>query len=382
MQSHSDKANTVERRFPCGQCGAVLRFAVDQQSLACGYCGHEQAIEQTDEAIVEHSLQEALRALDQPVTVVADVPHMGCDSCGAHFRYDAEQRAGECPFCSAPVVLRDGEQVRFRAESLLPFAVTENQAREAYRKWLSGLWFAPSKLKRYAEPDQSLNGVYLPYWTYDSDTNSSYQGERGDTYYVTEWVTVVQNGRRTRRQQQVPKVRWRSVSGQVKRHFDDVLIGASETLPRQITDRLHPWDLQALVPYDASYLSGMRSEVYQVPLDDGFERARAVMGATIKADVRGDIGGDFQRVHQVRTQHSATTFKHILLPLWTAAFRFGGKHYRFVVNGRSGKVMGERPYSKVKIALAVLAAVLAVSLFLLLAAESGSLSAVQGQLTR
>lgn len=360
----------------------MLRFAVGQQSLACGYCGHQQEIEASEEAIVEHSLQEALRALEQPQPDTPEVPHIGCDSCGAHFRYDAEQRAGECPFCSAPVVLRDGDQVQFRAESLLPFAVTEDQARQAYRKWLSGLWFAPSKLKRYAEPDQSLNGVYLPYWTYDSDTQSRYQGERGDTYYVTEWVTVVQNGRRTRRQQQVPKVRWRRVSGQVTRHFDDVLIGASETLPRQITDRLHPWDLQALVPYDDSYLSGMRSEVYQVSLDDGFERARTVMAGTIKVDVRSDIGGDFQRVHKVRTQHSGTTFKHILLPLWTAAFRFGGKHYRFVVNGRSGKVMGERPYSKVKIALAVLGALLAASAFLLLAAESGSVSTLQGQLLR
>lgn len=358
-----------ERRFPCGQCGAVLRFGVDQQSLLCGYCGHQQEIEESSERIVEHDLEQALRALDSAPLPTAEVPHIGCDSCGAHFSYDAEQRAGECPFCSAPVVVTDGESVRFRAESLLPFVVNEDDARKAYGKWLKGLWFAPNKLKRYAQPDQSLNGVYLPYWTYDSDSRSRYHGERGDTYYVTEWVSVVQNGRRVRRQQRVPKVRWRSASGQVQRHFDDVLIGASETLPRQITDRLHPWDLQALVPYNESYLSGMRSEVYQVPLDEGFDRASQVMSATIKSDVRRDIGGDFQRVHDVRTQHSNTTFKHVLLPLWTAAFRFGGKNYRFVINGRTGKILGERPYSKIKIALAVIAALLAAGVVLMVASE-------------
>lgn len=364
------ESSAQERRFPCGQCGAVLRFAVDQQSLACGYCGHQQDIEESHERIVEHDLDDALRALDQQHHQPAeDVPHIGCDSCGAHFSYDAEQRSGECPFCSSPVVLTDGEAVRFRAESLLPFAITEDEARQAYIKWMKGLWFAPNKLKRYAQPDQSLNGVYLPYWTYDSDTRSRYRGERGDTYYVTEWVTVVQNGRKVRRRQQVPKVRWRSASGQVQRHFDDVLIGASETLPRQITDRLHPWDLHALVPYDESYLSGMRSEVYQVPLDEGFDRARQVMSSTIKADVRRDIGGDFQRVHDVRTQHSDTTFKHILLPLWSAAFRFGGKNYRFVVNGRTGKILGERPYSKIKIALVVIAALIAAAGFMMIASE-------------
>lgn len=365
------KSARQERRFPCGQCGAVLRYAVDQQSLACDYCGHQQEIEQSPRRIEEHSLREALDALDHSNPLDTDVPHIGCESCGAHFSYDAEQRSGECPFCSAPVVLSDGDAVRFRPESLLPFEVTEKQARDAYIKWLKGLWFAPSKLKRYAQPDQSLNGVYLPYWTYDSDTRSRYQGDRGDTYYVTEWVSVVHNGRRVRRQQQVPKVRWRRVSGQVGRHFDDVLVGASDTLPRQITDRLHPWDLDALVAYDESYLSGMRSEVYQVPLDEGFDRARQVMSQTIKSDVRHDIGGDFQRVHDINTQHSDTTFKHVLLPLWTAAFRFGGKHYRFVVNGRTGKVLGERPYSKVKIALTVIACVLAAAAILFVASEGG-----------
>lgn len=369
------QAARKEQRFPCGQCGSVLRYSAKQGLLACSYCGHQQAIEQASEEIVEHNLHEALHALDQDHSPHTEVAQIGCDSCGAHFSYGSEQRSGECPFCSAPVVLIEGEEVRFKAESLLPFSVTESEARAAYSKWLKGLWFAPNKLKRYARPDQSLNGVYLPYWTYDSDTQSSYQGERGDTYYVTEWVTVVQNGRHIRRRQQVPKVRWHRVSGRVDRHFDDVLVGASDTLPRQITDRLHPWDLHLLVPYDASYLSGMRSEVYQVPLDEGFDRACRVMDNQIKADVRDDIGGDFQRVHDIRTRHRDTAFKHILLPLWTAAFRFGGKHYRFVVNGCTGKVLGERPYSKTKIALAVVAALLAAAALMVVASESG----VQGQ---
>ncbi|MFN3786044.1 MAG: primosomal protein N' (replication factor Y) - superfamily II helicase, partial [Thiothrix sp.] len=48
------------------------------------------------------------------------------------------------------------------------------------------------------------------------------------------------------------------------------------------------------------------------------------------------------------------TFKHVLLPVWSAAFRYNGETYRFVINGRNGKTQGERPYSKVKIALTVL----------------------------
>ena len=79
------------------------------------------------------------------------------------------------------------------------------------------------------------------------------------------------------------------------------------------------------------------------------------MDRTIDRDVRFDIGGDRQRVNGIETQVSDVTFKHILLPVWMAAYKFRGKTYRFVVNGRTGRVQGERPWSAWKIALAVIA---------------------------
>ena len=219
--------------------------------------------------------------------------------------------------------------------------------------------------------DTPLNGVYVPYWTYDSDTLTGYRGERGDVYYVKQSYTVVENGRRVRRTRSVPKVRWTPVSGRTSRHFDDVLIGATRTLPRKITDWLEPWDLEALEPYTEEYLSGFSSEVYQVNLDEGFNHAQARMEQVIRRDVERAIGGDQQRIHQMQTRHSETTFKHVLLPLWTAAFQFRGETYRFVVNGRSGKTRGERPYSWVKIALATLCGLVLLAGALFYANESG-----------
>jgi hypothetical protein len=48
------------------------------------------------------------------------------------------------------------------------------------------------------------------------------------------------------------------------------------------------------------------------------------------------------------------TFKHVLLPVWLAAYKYRGKTYRFVVNGQTGRVQGERPYSAFKITVAVI----------------------------
>ena len=97
-------------------------------------------------------------------------------------------------------------------------------------------------------------------------------------------------------------------------------------------------------------------------LEEGFTEARAHMDRVIERDVKFDIGGDRQRVHDIQTQVSDVTFKHILLPVWLAAYKYRGKTYRFVVNGHSGKVQGERPYSAIKITIAVVLGLIAAAI--------------------
>lgn len=168
----------------------------------------------------------------------------------------------------------------------------------------------------------------------------------------------MRNKRLVTETRRVPKIRWSPVSGRVSRFFDDVLIGASRSLPRKILDSLQPWDLDQLIPYDENYLSGFTSEYYQVELDEGFDYAKQVMDNQIYKDIAHDIGGDHQRIHSTHTEHRNNTYKHCLLPVWSAAFRYREKSYRFVINARTGKVQGERPYSVWKISFAILVAVI------------------------
>lgn len=344
-------------RFPCAQCGAVLKYAPDTTHLVCDYCGFENRIEYRAGAIEEYDLQEALRQLSSP-RAQAPRPQVHCDECGASFQFEANIHAGECPFCGSPIVTATTQSKPIQPKSLLPFRIKESEARQRFQRWINGLWFAPNAVKKYARSESKLTGVYLPYWTFDSDTETDYVGERGDIYYVDEPVQVTRNNQVVTEIRRVPKIHWTPVRGRVSRFFDDVLVGASNSLPRKILDALQPWDLEQLIPYDENYLSGFRSEFYQVDLDEGFDHAKQVMNSVIYRDIAYDIGGDHQRIHQVRTRHSATTYKHCLLPVWSAAFRYRNKSYRFVINGRTGEVQGERPYSWWKIGFAVLAALL------------------------
>ncbi|MCB1754717.1 MAG: primosomal protein N' (replication factor Y) - superfamily II helicase [Gammaproteobacteria bacterium] len=361
-------------RFPCEQCGALLKYDIGTTDLKCSYCGHSNTIVNSSEPILEYNIHHALRELERAKILDPEITVVRCNTCAAEFDLDPNSHAGECPYCGTTVVTGTGHVKPIKPKALLPFAISADQARDSYKKWLSGLWFAPNALKKYAREDQKLNGVYIPYWTYDSSTQTAYTGQRGDVYYVRQSYTAVVNGRQVRQTRMVPKIRWTPVSGRTHRHFDDVLVGASRSLPRQIMDWLQPWDLENLIPYTEAYLSGFNSEIYQVDLDEGFNRARQIMDNAIRSDVARAIGGDQQQIHSVNTQHSETTFKHVLLPLWSAAFRFRGKTYRFVVNGRNGKTRGERPWSFIKISLAVLAGGTVLTGFLFFAAANGNFS--------
>ncbi len=341
-----------DHRFPCDQCGADLRFDPGEGQLACDHCGNTRSLDTAapwggaiSELDFRRALNEALPLEEMEETRVST-----CPNCAAQVEFDPNVHAAECPFCATPVVTDTGAHRHFKPKGLLPFAFDESTARASMTDWLGALWFAPNGLQDYARKGRRMQGIYVPYWTFDADTRSAYKGERGVVYYETH--TVVRDGKRV--QQQVPKVRWTPKSGRVARFFDDVLVLASRSLPKRFTDALEPWDLSALEPYRPEFLAGFRAEGYSVDLDEGFHEARAHMDRVIARDVKFDIGGDRQRIHAIDTAVSDVTFKHILLPVWLAAYKYRGKTYRFVVNGRTGRVQGERPYSAIKIAIAVL----------------------------
>ncbi len=348
-------SDSTQHEISCKNCGSKLTFLPGTTSLKCGNCGTENAIEIDEskrrDATKEIDYLSFIRNMASEATTV-EVTTVKCTSCGADTTFNPNVVSSECDFCGSPLVAANAHKSRVvEAKAMLPFKVTDNEGVDLYKKWLKKLWFAPNKLKTYARQAEKLAGVYIPYWTYDSDTKTHYTGERGDDYQRTESYT--ENGETKTRT--VTETSWTRVSGRVARFFDDVLIPASQSLPIKYVERLEPWDLENLIPYDTKFLSGFKSETYQVAIEAGFDKAKVKMDDNIRSDIRSDIGGDHQRIHTVTTDFNAITFKHILLPIWISAYRYNQKVYRFMINGRTGEVQGERPWSWIKITLAILA---------------------------
>jgi ribosomal protein S27E len=348
-----------EHRFPCDQCGADMRFDPGGDRLICDHCGNTAALEPEGgpwggdaRALVELDYETAIAA-KLPAQEMEETRVSQCPNCGAQVEFQPEIHAKECPFCATPVVTDTGTHRHIKPKGVIPFQLTERQAHTAMNGWLGRLWFAPNGLQEYAKKGRKMDGIYVPYWTYDADTATQYRGQRGDAYYVT---VRGQDGKSRRER----RIRWTRTSGRVARWFDDILILASRSLPKSFTDRLAPWDLTQLDGYRPEFLSGFRAEGYTVELDAGFEEAKQVMENQIRQDVRRNIGGDEQRIDHMQIRIDDVTFKHVLLPIWVAAYKYRGQSYRFVVNGQTGKVQGERPWSWIKITLAILVAAIVI----------------------
>jgi DNA-directed RNA polymerase subunit RPC12/RpoP len=338
-------------RFLCQNCGANMVFDAKNGKLTCPYCAYSQEVA-AEGTVDERDYHEFLqRGLQQLQPMANNAMQARCDSCGAIVNFTPPETATVCGFCGAKIVAQPKAADPLVApEGVLPFSVTQQQAAGNYKTWLSSLWFAPSALKDMAQADK-LSSIYIPYWTYDAWTNSHYDGERGEHYYETE--TFYENGEQKERE--VRRTHWYAVSGEVSRQFDDVCIPATTSLPDEYINKLEPWDLQELKSYEPAYLSGHKAQTYQIALDEGFERFKKIAENVIYGDARNDIGGDEQRVQNVSTNYANITFKHLLLPIYAGAYRFNGKVFQIVVNGRTGEVQGERPYSWLKIGALVIA---------------------------
>jgi predicted RNA-binding Zn-ribbon protein involved in translation (DUF1610 family) len=364
MMSGAERTTQAARpkQFPCGQCGAALTYQPGTAHLRCPYCGHKSEIAEGESPVKELDFRAHLAMLAE-AEPVQDTVTLKCESCRAQVQPAANVTATACPFCGAHLVAIDEYRRLIRPRLLLPFHVSREQAWKAYRDWITSLWFAPNEVKRYARSEHRLQGMYCPYWTYDSTTTTAYSGMRGDHYWVTSG-----HGKHRRRQR---RTRWRPRSGTVHNSFDDLLVIASHTLPHKYANKLEPWDVENLIPYADDYLSGFGAESYQIDLEEGFGTAAGRMDVMIRRTIRSDIGGDVQTINHMKVHYDTITFKHILLPVWSSAFRYRGKVYRFLINGRTGEVQGERPWSWVKIVLLVLGILLGAGVLALIGTAIG-----------
>jgi hypothetical protein len=121
-----------------------------------------------------------ISTLEQEVNTI-EILTIKCDTCGAQITLKANVVAETCDFCDSPLTADQGQpSTIIEPVSILTFKVTAKEGEAIFKAWLQKRWFAPINLDNYASQPEKLRGIYLPYWAYDSNTVTHYQGQRGN----------------------------------------------------------------------------------------------------------------------------------------------------------------------------------------------------------
>ena len=326
----------------CRSCGAAMTYNPTTQKLHCDFCGGDKDIENVSlEKAKEYDLTDEELTRDTDWGYEHRIMH--CKNCGAETNIEKDAMAKFCPFCGSPNVIKEEEKVGIiKPETLIPFKVDKKACVESFRAWIAGKWLAPNDLKKEAISDK-LQGVYLPYWTFDSDTASDYVAQRG-TYYYTTHRDSKGRTHRTRH------TRWTRVTGSFSMFYDDVMVPASKNHRADFLNKIADYNLSSLIPYKSEYLLGFLAERYSIDLKEGWVYGQGKIDDLIEDGIRRQVGGDEFRLEQKETSHSQVVFKHFLVPLWISNYTYKGKNFQYVINGQNGRVEGDYPLSPWKIA--------------------------------
>jgi Zn finger protein HypA/HybF involved in hydrogenase expression len=332
--------------FHCPQCDGVSAYSAENGGLTCTFCGFYEPPPQD-------VVGKQAEAFEFTVETMARVAHgwgterkeLVCDRCAAHTTHSTDMLTHTCPFCgSNQVVQVKAPQDTLRPRFLIPFTVTADECRQKTAVWLQDSWLLPRKLNRLAHKTE-YTPIYIPYWTFDATTQAEWKAEVAHTRQKR----VQHNGRWTT--QTVTEWRWEN--GRASVDFDDLLINGSQHLSQQLLHQIQNYDVQALVPYDATFLAGIQAQAYDVDLDAAWERGRHTMRAKTKEACKAQASSRKMRNFSMDLAFNDENWRYILMPLYLATYHYGNETYQVLINGQTGQLAGQRPADWKKVLLAV-----------------------------
>lgn len=338
----------------CPNCGGVMDYDATALGLKCPYCDYEEEIIMDDGApsVAEENILD-LNNLSHNFDWGTETKTVLCQSCGAESIFQAFQISSVCPYCDSNQVTQAHTENTLAPGGVIPFSISDESASKLFKSWIKRKWFCP-KLAKESAMAESFHGVYLPYWTFDSNTSTQYSAR----YSIVKTVGSGEN-RRT-------KITWHSTRGSHQQTFDDELILASKHCDQNNLNKIAPFRTNQSKPYQPEYIAGYVAQRYSIDLKEGWEEAKASMSKQIRNKITSHIqyNKNASQVTNLSTKISFNdlTYKYLFLPIWTSSYQYNNKIYHFMVNGQTGKVAGDAPISKVKVAFTIIAILIAFAL--------------------
>jgi DNA-directed RNA polymerase subunit RPC12/RpoP len=297
-------------RFTCPQCGGRMTFTPDGQSLTCEFCEVKSFREHDphDGVYDENFMLALATAKGHSQAVNTQVLH--CGGCGAEFLVPPRQLSWVCPYCASNHSVQQTEsRPLIHPNSLIPFAGAAEEARKQVLNWME------EKIEPGFGRLESLQGIYLPMWTFDVGG------------YVKWGVEVME------------KQVWLTQQGSRLIYYDDLCIPATSKLSELLPKLFAGYDYKKLVPFDPRYLANWLAETYTIPVGDAALRARE-KALHLEKEY-------FNTVYMLPTRDlridtslmSVEQYKLVLLPVWVVVLVLGEEPCTVLINGQNGKLV-------------------------------------------
>ncbi len=321
----------------CSSCGSNMVFQPESQMLFCEHCGTKVSFakgERAEELDIRTALNDG-RDWSKDSTVVFE-----CENCNAKVVLQKSETAKSCPFCGTAHVKKTEELAGLKPNALIPFLIGEQKAVELSKTWAKKRFFAPTNFKKNLTAD-NVKGVYMPSFTFDSQTTSYYEGRIGVTRTRT-----VGSGKNRRVETYVV---WRNIRGTFNCAYDDILITSGSKFSQKELNKISPYQTNDGKVYEENYMLGFMAYHYDKELSDCWQSAKSVINADIRRGILLQYHYDRVAYLNVSTAHNNVTYKYVMLPVYVGHFSHKKKIYNFYVNGSTGKVNGKTPKSIWKI---------------------------------
>ena len=329
--------STASYNCPC--CGGPLEFGGSSGKLECAACGNAfemEALEalhssENGEQISFERPKEGFRAVEEGVQAYV------CKNCGAELMTESTTTATECPYCSSPTILPDRLEGSVKPEKVIPFSVTQQQAREAFESYFKGKRLLPNVFLNSRNRIAEMRRLYVPYWLFDCYAHA-------DMVYDAQKVHTEQKG-----EWEITRTRHYLVRRRGGMRFENIPVDGSVRLNDRITESLEPYDLSAAIPFQSAVLVGAMADHADIDCDSCEKRAVERVEHSVD-EVMRDTVRDYDTVkarsRRIRTEGGRAT--PALLPVWLMTTVKEGKTYTFAVNGQTGKLTCDVPADKAK----------------------------------
>ncbi|MCA9127036.1 MAG: zinc ribbon domain-containing protein [Planctomycetales bacterium] len=337
--------NLNAARF-CAACGAPLdppSPAVSARPVEVP--SESPELRENSSAVLEHAFQ--------------------CNNCGSQVATNTDQRSYVCPFCDSAYVteISPSRSSRQRPEFVIGFAVSAQRAQQLYFEWLGkNAWFRPGDLAAKAISEKQ-RGVYMPFWHFSMKASSRWSASIGEYWYRTETYTEKDaSGKTVTKTRQVRETEWFPLSGNFQRYYHGYLVSATTSLPPEQARAIQPFSLTELARYRPFYLAGWMAEEYTIGLQQAQLETEQEFSRRQHGEVSRFLPGDTHSNLQVDTKFQLGGSDLILLPVHVLSYRYRDRVFRFLVNGQTGRVVGEKPLSAKRISALVVAILLVIAI--------------------